>query len=416
MNPIKDGESLRGFDSYVVTLGDLMRGERATLGKSIEEAAADLSMRPTHIRAIENGNLDAFELPIIVGGYVRSYARYLGMDPEATFQKFCEETGYSSLSVDAFGSSGVGSPGTDPAAGRGISAGPDKRRAPGSFDSLERRTAQPLGFSPRRPFARSVMLSAVFNMSVLVVLVSGLIYGGWKFLHEIQQVRIVADNPVEANEGDFIASLWLPSSGDPPDADLGEARIVTEFAAAEGPSADPSGPSGSSGGLDRLHRPQVLEMPIIQPRDEPIAAIDPDEFGTLVDNRDAGPTVVAEVPQVIEDTPQTIEVFAANPAWIRVFVDGGDILFEQILDAGQRYSVPPDVLDPLLRSGNSGSVYLVVDGTAYGPVGTGTSVAKRVSLLGSSIVEAFDAAPVVLERDERAIARRTSVVSTANGE
>ena len=33
-----------------------------------------------------------------------------------------------------------------------------------------------------------------------------------------------------------------------------------------------------------------------------------------------------------------------------------------------------------MRAGNSGSVFLVVDGIAYGPVGSGTKVAKKVSL------------------------------------
>ena len=33
---------LRGFDSYNISLGDEMRGERASLGKSLEQAEADL--------------------------------------------------------------------------------------------------------------------------------------------------------------------------------------------------------------------------------------------------------------------------------------------------------------------------------------------------------------------------------------
>ena len=39
----------------------------------------------------------------------------------------------------------------------------------------------------------------------------------------------------------------------------------------------------------------------------------------------------------------------------------------------------------LLRAGNSGAVYLLVNDLAYGPVGPGTSVAKDVSLIPTDI-------------------------------
>jgi broad specificity phosphatase PhoE len=37
-------EGLRGFDDYDVSLGDLMRGERATLGKSLLDAQRELRL------------------------------------------------------------------------------------------------------------------------------------------------------------------------------------------------------------------------------------------------------------------------------------------------------------------------------------------------------------------------------------
>jgi cytoskeletal protein RodZ len=83
-----------GYDMFDVPLGDLMRGERATLGKSLLDVERELRIRATYIAAIENGDIDAFQSAGFIAGYVRSYARYLGMDTERTFQRFCEETGF----------------------------------------------------------------------------------------------------------------------------------------------------------------------------------------------------------------------------------------------------------------------------------------------------------------------------------
>ena len=88
-------EEPRGFDAFELKLGDIMRGERATLGKSLLDVERDIRIRASYIAAIENTDPDAFDTPGFIPGYVRSYARYLGMDPEETFDTFCQECGFS---------------------------------------------------------------------------------------------------------------------------------------------------------------------------------------------------------------------------------------------------------------------------------------------------------------------------------
>ena len=75
-------------------LGDLMRGERATLGKSLLDVQRELRIRASYVAAIENCDISAFDTPSFIAGYVRSYARYLGMDPDWTFRRFCQESGF----------------------------------------------------------------------------------------------------------------------------------------------------------------------------------------------------------------------------------------------------------------------------------------------------------------------------------
>lgn len=389
MDSVEDFEPLRGYDSYVVTLGDVLRGERITLNKTVEQAAADLRIKPSYVLAIENGDLSEFELPVLVGGLLRSYARYLGLDPEVTYQKFCQETGFSHHIADPFA--------VKDQEYMGSNVQPEGGRVPSSRDSLVNRSTLSLGFIRPRQFWQDFSVSAVFNMGVLVMIIVGLAYGGWKVVREIQQVRMVPIDETRVANSDLITSLWLTTPEDGNSASgLGE-----EVA---GNTVPGSVQHPDATGLGRGYRPQILDYPVMEPRDGPIASIDPDSFGTLVETDDHAIPIPAEAPQVVEKAPPVVEVYAANPAWLRVFVDAGDVLFEEILDAKQIYQVPQDVENPLLRSGNSGSVYLVVDGKTYGPVGSGTGVAKRVSLNASDIIENFEVSHVAVDRNRQTVA------------
>ena len=44
--------------------------------------------------------------------------------------------------------------------------------------------------------------------------------------------------------------------------------------------------------------------------------------------------------KVIADTAPAVQIFAVRPSWVRVRAADGTVLFEKILDAGERYTVP----------------------------------------------------------------------------
>ena len=77
---------VNGYDSYDIRLGEELRGERATLGKSLLNVQKDLRIKAAYISAIENCDLNAFPNKGFIAGYVRSYARYLNLNPETTFE------------------------------------------------------------------------------------------------------------------------------------------------------------------------------------------------------------------------------------------------------------------------------------------------------------------------------------------
>src|SRR5919106_4207628 len=95
MGKMVESSGEKRYGPYEYSLGDELRGERATLGKSLLDVQRDLRIKAAYIDAIENARPDAFPDPSFVPGYVRSYARYLSLDPEEVYQRFCRESGFS---------------------------------------------------------------------------------------------------------------------------------------------------------------------------------------------------------------------------------------------------------------------------------------------------------------------------------
>jgi hypothetical protein len=88
-----------------------------------------------------------------------------------------------------------------------------------------------------------------------------------------------------------------------------------------------------------------------------------------------------------------------RPAWVRVQAADGTILFEKNLDAGERYIVPQMEVPPVLRAGNSGSVYFAVNGKTYGPAAPGAQVVKNVALSPEALTQAYALADLESDAD-----------------
>ena len=366
----------KGFDDFELRLGDLMRGERATLGKSLLDVQRELKIKATYIAAIENADLSAFETPGFVAGYVRSYARYLGMEPDWAFERFCAEAGYTV----SHGMSAAASP-------QQIV----KARARADFaDPLANPNAT---FVPRGEAIWSqVEPGAIGSILVLVALIGAIGYGGWSILQEVQRVQLA---PVE--EAPTVVAQIDPLENAATAAPPVVASRPTDEMLAEGEAPVDV--------MDRLYRPQALDVPILTSRDGPIAAIDPRETGVLVDAGAASAVdaAVAEAlggdVQVVAEAKQGIEVLAVRPSWVRVNAADGTVLFEKILDAGERYSVPPLEAAAVFRTGNSGSIYFVVDGVTYGPAAPGANVVKDIALSPEVLTSTMAEADLSVDED-----------------
>ncbi|MDJ1008568.1 MAG: helix-turn-helix domain-containing protein [Paracoccaceae bacterium] len=394
---------LKGFDDFELRLGDIMRGERATLGKSLLDVQRELKIKATYIAAIENSDPTAFETPGFIAGYVRSYARYLGLDAEWAYKTFCEEGNFQTahgMSAEA----SVRRPRREAQSAAAVTGPRDPFTEP-SVSFVPSKQKSYSGIEPR----------AVGSVFVLLLLIGGIGYGGWSVLQEVQKVRFT---PVEQ----------APT-------------VVADIETFEGGSAEFSGaPAAEAAGaptveaFDRLYRPQALDVPVLVARDGPIATLDPSRVGTLAPDPGEGlvtarlapeppapepvygdslvmaeiapedilpqPGAPGEAPavQVLDDASPEVVLFAVRPAWVRVRAADGSVIFEKILDPGEEFTVPLTETPPTLRAGNAQSVFFRVNGVTYGPAGGNTSVVSNVALGEDELTGAYGVAD--LSRDE----------------
>jgi cytoskeletal protein RodZ len=390
-----EGELARpkGFDDFELRLGDTMRGERATMGKSLLDVQRELRIKAAYIAAIENSDPSAFDTPGFIAGYVRSYARYLGMDPDEAFATFCRESGF--------------------AVAHGMSAEASVIKKGGAIaTSSAPRDPFAMPNTPFTPSSDSVLSQieprAIGSALVLIALIGGIGYGAWSVLKEVQQVRLapVDQAPVVLSDLDPLAdAVQRPTRG-------------AESGGLSAPTAE---------ALDRLYRPQALDVPVLVARDQPISTLDPRDVGSFAapslpriqmadglpatsglgpqlqgpnaqNIRPAGATQSAAIPQVVETPSPALMVVAVRPSWVRIRAADGTVIFEKVMEPGETWEAPLTEEPPTLRTGESGAIYFAMQDKFYGPVGETGAITSNLPLSIASLQETY--LPVEIREDE----------------
>ena len=382
----------KGFDDFQLQLGDVMRGERATMGKSLLDVQRELKIKANYIAAIENADPSAFDTPGFIAGYVRSYARYLNLDPDEIFATFCEESGFATA--------------------HGMSAEASSIKAK-SGETVVGPLGKDIFSQPSTPFipASEALFSqieprAIGSMMVVLALIGGLGYGGWTVLQEVQRVQFapVEQTPVVVSDLDPLAGASNTIRADDAIAEL----------AAPSPEA-----------LDRLYRPQALDVPVLVARDAPISTLSPSTISALP----TPPPVALEEPvgiefadaplhertyrpvQVVEAPVPELQLVAVRPAWVRVRAADGTVIFEGVMEPGQNFVVPSTEEPATLRVGESGAMYFAVNGVHYGPVGPRGTVTSNVELTTASLTTDFAVADLTADNDLAEIVNFAEVVT-----
>ncbi|WP_342075967.1 RodZ domain-containing protein [Yoonia sp. SS1-5] len=388
-NDAAEDEQAKGFDDFEVRLGDMMRGERATMGKSLLDVQRELKIKASYIAAIENCDPSAFDTPGFIAGYVRSYARYLNMDPEEIFARFCAESGFATAHGMSAEASSIkvksGAPIAGPL-GNDIFSSPSTPFIPAGDAMLS-------GIEPR----------AIGSVLVLIAMISGLGYGGWTVLQEVQKVQFAPteQTPVVISDLDPLAGASNALQTSDP------------LSGVEAPSRE---------ALDRLYRPQALDVPVLVARDAPISTLNPNGIGAIRPAAEPLPEVAvaaADAPlerlsppvQVVEDTAPELQLVAVRPAWVRVRSADGTVIFEGVMEPGQNFVVPATEEPGTLRVGESGAMYFAVNGVHYGPVGPSGVVTSNVELSTDSLTTTYAVADLTADDDLAEIVNYAEVIT-----
>ena len=380
-NSSNNKNAIRGFDDYKLRLGDLLRGERATKGKSLLNVQRDIKISAKYIAAIENTNLSVFESSGYIPGYVKSYAIYLDIDPDWAFQRFCIESGFEVVDVLSLSDNHLKKSHLESTKSIKKISMDLKLTKFGSID---------------RGFLDQIELKAFGSIAVLVVLIGVLSFAGLTVFNQIQQV----DFEVTDADNLFNANLDL-------DRKTGEANFSrNQFA-------------GVSKLSDDFVRKEVLEQPIFQLRDSPIGGFVKNKISNQIkDEINLALTAVSgnlnnpinfsrpqlrPSVQVTKRTLNKIVIFSLKPAYIRVAEDNGTILFSKIMDPGEHFVVPSDVSLPMLRAGMSGYVYFRIDGKEYGPVGSGPGIEKDIKIIKDEITKNYKLADLMKDPESKKI-------------
>ena len=335
---IKFKNKQRGFDSYEFKLGDLLRGERATLGKSLMDIQRELKINVNIISAIENCDISGHEESVFISGYVRSYAKFLNLNQQWVLDIFCKESGYSipsSLSNER----------------KKTKNAAKKILFTNSFENKSNI------FMEKPSVFNKLKFRSFFSFFALIFLISGIGFGGWFVMKEIQQVNIVEEDifPIIIDDGIIKQDKLALAAGKK--ATNNSVQIF--FKSLDGPIAD----------ID-INKSGFFED------DETIS-----KLGAV--------SLKAKNIETSNNQNSTISILASRPAWVRIYTKDGKVINEDILNTGQIMKVPTNLDNVVLRSGNAGSVFIKINNLTYGPIGEGTSVVKNISLKPDDIIENF---------------------------
>jgi len=200
-----------------ISPGALLKREREKKGLSYTQISQQIRLRPHFLAAIENEEWDLLPAPTLVKGFIRSYARVLGLDEERILDLYREESG-----ADHFSQEFV-------------------------LPSIHQRKKWP------------------FMIAGLLILVAGaLAFYVW-FLPPIDSKGIADTNAVKIQE--------LPVSEEPAKPDEERKTQNETFIEKEAPSLSPPELTADASGVSSLRqiKPETTENTVTKPAESPYA-------------------------------------------------------------------------------------------------------------------------------------------------
>ena len=353
------------YDSFDLSLGELLRGERATLGKSCLDVQKDLKIKVQYIKAIEKCDIRSLENKSFIAGYVRTYAKYLGLDPDFVYDRFREESGFISSDLNSFR--------------------PEKKR------KKEKISASPINsnflslskFSENKfktSLTGNFIIKKLLPLCSLFLILFGVSYWTMQIILDIQRLELIPidQEPYSSVELQNINNeLFALTNKNFVAQDLNLENIEKKS-------------------LGNLYSTRDEIFPVVQNRDSPISKIDPNSYGLflktdkmlnpiaikndLVETNKDFIKIEEEKTLVLRPKIPTLKLFAFDKSWIRLKDQKGDIYFERNLKKGEELIIPNELFSGSLRAGNSTKVFFIIDDNIFGPLSNKGSVVKNFSI------------------------------------
>jgi cytoskeleton protein RodZ len=352
-----------GEDEIAVTpprprpVGELLRERREELRLDINDIGEILRIKPAFLAAIEHSRPEDLPGPTYVIGFVRAYARHLGLDHDWVLERYKAESA-------------------------GVHARPDL--------SLP----APLG-------ERSVPGGPILLVALILAICG---YGTWFYLSTGERTRperVAAVPPAlqtqpgqaaAAPDGDAAVSGSKPAGDAGMPASPANPRLSSGLFPGSGaagtsePAASPAPPAPTAAG------PTPAGSPPAATANPPVAAANaPAAPQTAMATPQAPPTPATPAGDSSTGTAGRIEIRATADCWVQVRAPDQSIVFSRVLKSGETYRVPARS-GLVMRTGNAGALTIVVDGKpapSLGPLGTlrRNVVLDPAALIGGTAVQ-----------------------------
>jgi cytoskeleton protein RodZ len=347
-------------------LGTMLREERERQGLSIEDVSDRIKITRSCLAAIEDGNESVLPHPVYAKGFIKNYAKLLGVDQEDFSKRLAE----------------VYQP--EESAVRDVRLVKDIPDDDCGCTSTPRRGIP----APKIPLVPALVCLAV----VLVVI--GLVWYLWT--HVFSRSGDVADNaaPTAVTEP-------VPSAKSEPEVPLRPVPVVPPQKPVDVAPAVPSAPvapAPQTPALQERQLPAVAETkPAAEARPASPAPLSPDDQATqdIATSGPATPPAPPAIPPapeaaaapsaqpgktftVGETGPHVVSIVANDRCWLQAGADGG-AMHETMLEKGDAFTGRfADYL--LVRLGNAGAVEIRFDNKLY-PLQAGKGSVKTLKFV-----------------------------------
>ena len=299
------------------SLGAILAAYRETYGKSVEDVAQDLCIRRAHVRALEDEQYSNLPELSYSAGFVRSYAKYLGLPPEEMVSRFRET--YRQLD----------------------------RNAPKGRQDANLLSVATVPYSPRWPSFAVLAIAAVLLGSSYMVMAAYTAATNTLSVSEdadpsVELIQAAPLAPViheYAPEDDVVISFEI------------ETADVESAAAGQAQSQAANDSTGSTGFIETVDVTAPVDQIVV--------------YGIAVPQ--ARPVVINQTPQTLESVNQfhRVVIAATGRAYITLADQHDGVPFlRSEYQRGDKYLVPDDKTVRLM-SQNLDRLEIIIDGQAY---------------------------------------------------